>query len=89
MPRKAARPTGKPVPPLHLVMIVCAFGLVVLSGTAYAFVPADRATFFSGIALTMVGFLTGKLSNSFGKPFVDNGGGGREASGDDGDEADA
>ncbi len=67
MPRSRRSP-GSPVPPLHLVMIVSTVFLIVASGFAYFFAPPDKSAFFLAIATSMVGFLSGKLSNGFGKP---------------------
>lgn len=61
---------GTPVPPLHLVLIYVAGMLVILAGAAYFYAPAGKAETFAGIMLTLVGFLTGKFSNGFGKPMI-------------------
>ena len=61
---------GTPVPPLHLVLIYVCSALLVLAGVAYYFAPADKAIAYLGLMLTLVGFLTGKMSNGFGKPMV-------------------
>lgn len=61
---------GTPVPPLHLVLIYSSTGLSILSGLAYFFAPPGKAETFAGVLLTLIGFLAGKMSNSFGKPMV-------------------
>lgn len=61
---------GTPVPPLHLVLIYSCSGLSVLAGLAYFFAPPGKAETFAGILLVLTGFLTGKMSNSFGKPMI-------------------
>lgn len=61
---------GTPVPPLHLVLIYSCTSLSVLSGLAYFFAPAGKAETFAGVLLTLIGFLAGKMSNSFGKPLL-------------------
>lgn len=61
---------GTPVPPLHLVLIYVCAGLLVLSGIAYFFAPADKSAAFLAVMTALVGFLTGKFSNGFGKPIL-------------------
>jgi hypothetical protein len=67
MPRPRKKPAASPVPNLHFILICVTFLLLVLSGVAYAVVPDSRAAQFSTIISLMIGFLTGKLSNGFGK----------------------
>lgn len=65
---RSRRYRGTPVPPLHLVQIYVAGMLVIMAGAAYFYAPAGKAETFAGVMLTLVGFLTGKFSNGFGKP---------------------
>jgi hypothetical protein len=48
-------------------MICATLLLAVLAGVAYFFAPDSKAAQYSTIITLMLGFLTGKLSNSFGK----------------------
>ncbi|BDI27973.1 hypothetical protein CCAX7_000240 [Capsulimonas corticalis] len=57
-----------PVPSLHFVMIVASVSLIVLSMFFYMFAPSGKEQTFAGVITLMLGFLTGKLSNQFGRP---------------------
>ncbi|MCW3060598.1 MAG: hypothetical protein JWQ02_2419 [Capsulimonas sp.] len=57
-----------PVPSLHFVMIVSSVGLIVLSMCLYMFAPPGKEQTIAGVMTLMLGFLTGKLSNQFGRP---------------------
>lgn len=67
---RSRRYRGTPVPPLHLVLIYTCGLLTVLCGAAYFWSPPGKAETFAGALMALLGFLTGKFSNSFGKPFV-------------------
>lgn len=67
---RSRRYRGTPVPPLHLVLIYTCGLLTVLCGVAYFFAPAGKAETFAGALMALLGFLTGKMSNSFGKPMI-------------------
>lgn len=67
---KRRRYRGTPVPPLHLVLIYVCAGILVLSGIAYYYAPAEKSAAFLAVMTALVGFLTGKFSNGFGKPFI-------------------
>ena len=67
---RSRRYRGTPVPPLHLVLIYVCSGILVLSGIAYYFAPADKSAAFLAVMTALVGFLTGKFSNGFGKPMI-------------------
>jgi hypothetical protein len=65
---KAAKVTTPPVvPSLHLVMIAVTGGLTIFSGIAYFFAPPGKEQVFAQAMTLCLGFVTGKLSNSFGK----------------------
>ena len=81
---KAAKITKPPVvPSLHLVMIASTVGLIVLTMVAYYFAPTEKAAHFLSLTTLLVGFLTGKLSNSFGKKIDGTDKDDPEADGDD------
>ena len=65
MPRK--RKVTTPTPNLHFLMIVTVAFLTALCLLVYPFVPNGRDTVYVGVITTLVGFLGGKFSNSFGK----------------------
>jgi hypothetical protein len=51
-------------------MIVAAVALIVLAMVMYFFAPSGKTEMFAGVAASLVGFLTGKFSNGFGKPMT-------------------
>ncbi|BDI29382.1 hypothetical protein CCAX7_14330 [Capsulimonas corticalis] len=58
-----------PVPSLHYVMILASVAIILVSMILYLVAPQAKEVMFSGVALTTLGFLTGKLSNQFGRPW--------------------
>jgi len=52
-------------------MIVAVAALLVLMLLLYQFAPQSKEGLYIGSIGTLVGLLAGKLSNGFGKPFVE------------------
>jgi len=65
--RRHSRRHATPVPNLHFVTILVTAVLLTVILLAYAVVPTSKEGLYVGLAGTLVGFLTGKLSNGFGK----------------------
>jgi predicted membrane channel-forming protein YqfA (hemolysin III family) len=59
-----------PTPPLHLVMIVVSALVLIAAMFFYAFAPPQKEDMFGFVIASIIGFITGKLTNSFGKPFT-------------------
>jgi hypothetical protein len=53
-----------------MVLIYTAGLLVIFLGAAYFYAPPGKAETFASWVAVFIGFLTGKFSNSFGKPMV-------------------
>ncbi|MEO7718734.1 MAG: hypothetical protein ABIY70_21255 [Capsulimonas sp.] len=65
---KTKKPHASPVPGLHYVMICASVGLIVLSMLLYMVASPGKEQTIAGVMTLMLGFLTGKLSNQFGRP---------------------
>lgn len=63
---------NRPTPPLHLVLIVVCAVLTLASMFFYFFAPADKQLLFHTVITLLIGFITGKLTNSFGEPLSGN-----------------
>jgi hypothetical protein len=59
-----------PVPNLHFWMIIIIAVLVALCLVIYPFVPSGKETLYVTTSAALVGFLTGKFSNGFGRSMV-------------------
>ena len=61
---------NRTIPDLHLVAIIITFFLSLVCLVLYFFAPADKAPQFMVVISLLIGHLTGKLSNAFGKPIA-------------------
>lgn len=66
--RPARASAAAPMPNLHFWMLIITAGLVALSLLLHFFAPESKASEYTSTISLLLGFLTGKLSNGFGKP---------------------
>lgn len=67
-PRRRRKPVSvAPVPNAHFLMILITAVLIAVCLAIYPFVPGAKEALYVGVAGTLVGFLTGKLTNNYGK----------------------
>jgi len=56
------------VPNLHFVMIIVVFVMSIVCLVLYHFAPQNKEQLYSTVIIALLGFITGKFTNSFGKP---------------------
>ena len=65
--KRTPKRSVSPMPNVHYVMACSTVGLLVLCLVLYMFAPTGKELLYASTITGLIGFLTGKFTNSFGK----------------------